>query len=54
MPDAQATQLELSANGSNPASHWQFKAVGSAVVDTFTAFAAHEHVLEPETLALLR
>ena len=55
LPAPQATQLELSGEaGSKLASHWQFKAVGSAVADTLTAFAAHTHVLEPETLALLR
>jgi hypothetical protein len=54
LPAPQATQLELPGEaGSKLASHWQFKAVGSALADTFTALATQEQRLEPAAVALL-
>jgi hypothetical protein len=44
----------LSGEGSNPAAHWQAKAVGSALLDMFTAFFTQEQWLDPVAVALLR
>ena len=48
-----ATQLLLSGDGSNPAAHWHARDVGSALVDTFTAFGKQEQWLDPEVVELL-
>jgi hypothetical protein len=53
-PTPHATQLVLSGDGSNPAAHWQAKAVGSALMDTFTALAEQEQRLDPAAVVLLR
>ena len=49
-----AKQLLLSGDGSNPAAHRQAKAVGSALLETFTAFDMQEQWLDPALVALLK
>jgi hypothetical protein len=49
-----AMQLLLSGDGSKPAAHWQAKAVGSALLDTFTALATQAQRLDPAAVALLK
>ena len=52
--DRHATQLLLSGAGSKPATHWQAKAVGSALLETLTALGRQEQWVEPAAVALLR
>ena len=54
VPSPQARQLLLSGEGSNAASHWQAKAVGSALLGTFTALARQAQWLAPVAVELLR